>query len=293
MNLFSEIKRLLLGPVSSRRSIMGIFFAIFAVILLTAVTEIGGIILWFSYGIGEIITNRKQESHSLFIVWIFLFIYGISIVFVVPYVAPLFGRVPLNCFATEVHPYQANSVLYCALNRNYVQPKVKSTLEKLADHMANKFPGTVVSYLDANFPFVNGIPLLPHLSHNDGKKLDVAFFYKDQESGMPFSKGGGWMVGYWNFAPSWHYEKKQVCANDGSLRWKFAWLQSIFSNLALDLDRTSEMLNYLSLGNASKPIQKVFIEPYLVETLNVHSDKIKFAGCNAARHDDHIHFQLN
>lgn len=292
MNLFSEIKRLLLGPMSSRRSILGIFFAIFAVVFLTVVTEIGGIILWFSYGIGEIISNHKKGSHSLYSALAFLFIYGISIAFVVPFVAPLFGRVALNCFATEAHPYQANSILYCALNRNYVQPQVKSMLEGLADHMANKFPETVVSYLDANFPFVNGTPLLPHLSHRDGKKLDVAFFYKDQESEMPLPKGGGWVVGYWNFAPSWYFEKKQVCANDGPLRWKFTWLQSNFSNLALDLDRTSEMLNYLSLGNTSKPIQKIFIEPYLVETLNVHSDKIKFAGCNAARHDDHIHFQV-
>jgi hypothetical protein len=293
MDLFSEIKKLLLGPMSSRRSILGVFIALFAVIFLTAVTEFGGVILWFSYGFGEIIANRKQGYQSLFTAAAFLFVYGISTVVVVPFVAPLFGRVALNCFATEAHPYQANSVLYCAFNRNYVQPRVKSMLEELADHMENKFPGTVVSYLDANFPFVNGIPLLPHLSHSDGKKLDVALFYNEQDSGMPLSKGGGWMIGYWNFAPSWHYEKKQVCANDGSLRWKFIWLQSIFSNLTLDLDRTSEMLNHLSLGNASKPIQKVFIEPYLVEILNVRSDKIKFAGCNAARHDDHIHFQVD
>jgi hypothetical protein len=35
--------------------------------------------------------------------------------------------------------------------------------------MDEKFPGTVTIALDANFPFVNGFPLLPHLSHADGK----------------------------------------------------------------------------------------------------------------------------
>ncbi|MEZ5758256.1 MAG: hypothetical protein R3D86_08545 [Emcibacteraceae bacterium] len=293
MDLFYAIKKLLLGPLSSTRSVLGVFLAILAVFLLTVITEIGGVILWFSYGFGEIIANRKQGYQSLFTTGTFLLVYAISTTVAVPFVAPLFGRVALNCFATEAHPYQANSVLFCALNRNYVQPHVKSILEGLADHMADKFPGTVVSYLDANFPFANDIPLLPHLSHNDGKKLDVALFYKDQDSGIPLSKGGGWMIGYWNFSPSWHYEKKQVCANEGALRWKFAWLQSIFSDLALDLDRTSEMLNHLSLGNASKSIQKIFIEPYLVEILNVQSDKMKFAGCGAARHDDHVHFEVD
>ena len=30
-----------------------------------------------------------------------------------------------------------------------------------------------IHYLDANFPFINKFPLLPHLSHNDGKKIDI------------------------------------------------------------------------------------------------------------------------
>ena len=33
--------------------------------------------------------------------------------------------------------------------------------------------------LDGNFPFITGFPLLPHLSHDDGEKVDLAFYYAD------------------------------------------------------------------------------------------------------------------
>jgi hypothetical protein len=46
----------------------------------------------------------------------------------------------------------------------------------------DRFPGTVVSYLDAGFPFINKFPFVPHLSHNDGKKLDLAFYYIDKRT---------------------------------------------------------------------------------------------------------------
>lgn len=57
----------------------------------------------------------------------------------------------------------------CFLNRHYVRPELKKTAKETALRMNEKFPGTTVRYLDANFPFLNNFPLLPHLSHHDGK----------------------------------------------------------------------------------------------------------------------------
>ncbi|SEP44641.1 hypothetical protein [Niastella yeongjuensis] len=40
-------------------------------------------------------------------------------------------------------------------------------------------------------------------------------------------------------------------------------------------------------------IGKVFIEPHLKLRLQLTNSKIRFHGCQAVRHDDHIHVQLN
>jgi hypothetical protein len=58
---------------------------------------------------------------------------------------------------------------------------MKTAVVNVAKAMNSKYPGSVVNYLDANFPFYNGFPLIPHLSHNDGKKLDLSFYYKTKD----------------------------------------------------------------------------------------------------------------
>ena len=48
----------------------------------------------------------------------------------------------------------------------------------------------------------------------------------------------------------------------------------------------------LDLFNKNNYIEKVFIEPHLKTRLNLTSNKIRFHGCQAVRHDDHIHLQV-
>ena len=159
--------------------------------------------------------------------------------------------------------------------------------------MARKHPGTVVSYLDGGFPLPLGTPLLPHLSHDDGRKLDLAFFYKDKTSGKALPKGGAWFVGYWAFDPAWDLLKTGPGAQrDGALRWRLDWLQWLFAEHELDRVRTADMIRSLTQGSASAQVQRLFLEPYLKTALNLRSSKIGFAGWNAARHDDHLHFQV-
>jgi hypothetical protein len=42
----------------------------------------------------------------------------------------------------------------------------------------------------------------------------------------------------------------------------------------------------------SRAIGKILLEPHLRDRLGLTSSKIRFQGCNAARHDDHLHLQL-
>lgn len=287
------MRNLLLGPISQVRS-SHLFFIIILVIILTLVTEVGGFLLWIAFGITAIIRHFRKVPRGVLTTAIFILLYSICSTFLLPTLAPIFGKVPLNCFSNPTHPYEANSPLFCALNRHYVNPGLKKVLEELSVHMASEYPNTTVSYLDANFPLLNSVPLLPHLSHNDGKKLDLAFFYQRKKDNKPIAKGGAWFLGYFAFSPAWSEDIGHIAnSNNGIFRWNVRWLQSFFKELDLDNERTSELVRYLCNDEAAKQVQRVFIEPYLKKTLNVHSDKIRFAGRHAARHDDHVHIQIH
>ncbi|CTQ31502.1 hypothetical protein [Jannaschia rubra] len=60
-------------------------------------------------------------------------------------------------------------------------------------------------------------------------------------------------------------------------------------DLRLDVPRTRAALDLLA---AVARIGKVFREPHLRDRLGVSDPKLRFQGCRAARHDDHIHLQL-
>ncbi len=194
----------------------------------------------------------------------------------------LAGRVALPCFG---EPLRAQSMLYCVLNRSYVTAETAAVASDLATAMAQRFPGTITLTLDGNFPFVTGFPLLPHLSHDDGEKLDLAFYYSDAE-GRPLSGETRSPLGYWAFEnPS----DASCPANSPTLRWNFAWAQGLFPDRPLDATRTAAAIRWL----ADDPrVTKIFVEPPLAQKLGVTGPKVRFQGCRAARHDDHIHFQL-
>ena len=64
----------------------------------------------------------------------------------------------------------------------------------------------------------------------------------------------------------------------------------IINDLELDKEKTIILIQQLlSISNS----EKLFIEPHLKQTLGFNNNsKIRFHGCQAVRHDDHIHFQI-
>lgn len=196
--------------------------------------------------------------------------------------APQFGRVGVTCWRDG--PLQVQSWLYCAMNRTYMSPELLSLLEHAADTTDRQAPGTVTLLLDAGFPFGNGFPLLPHLSHSTGKQADLALYYAVDgiyQPGLTRSP-----IGYFAFEQG----QDDYCAPRGiTLRWDLDWLQPLFHDYALDLPRTKALLN--SLHDPS--VGRIFLEPHLVKKLGINSDLVRFQGCRAARHDDHIHVELH
>ena len=104
---------------------------------------------------------------------LFILLYLVTTFFVIPKVTVFFGRERITN-SKNITPTNFMTEL---LNRNYVKPELNIILQELS----HKLPeGVELKFLDANFPFFDGFPLLPHLSHNDGKKLDLSFIYEDK-----------------------------------------------------------------------------------------------------------------
>jgi hypothetical protein len=156
-------------------------------LVLTVFTQVGGVVYLLTIPLGRWVRQKLSPGRQRAAVRVLVFVvpYLVVTLFVVPLLARPFGRVPLPM--TRQHHLQPNNIITCLLNRNYVRPELRAIAMETATTMNRDFPGTEVNYLEASFPFINGFPLWPHLSHNDGKKLDLSFCYLDR-SGAPINK---------------------------------------------------------------------------------------------------------
>lgn len=239
-----------------------------AVLILTVLTQLGGI-AWLI----ACMTRRK----------LIVFVLAYAVLWSVAQVAaPMAGRVPLPCTGG---PLRVQSTVYCVGMRNFVSPRLANVAETAAQKMAAQFPGTITLALDGGFPFLDGFPLLPHLSHDDGDKLDFAFFYTGSD-GVYLPGKTRSPIGYWAFETL----SDQTCPQQWpTMRWDFVALQTLWPDRPLEPERTRALIAALA---ADGRVEKLFVEPPLAQQLGVSGAKIRFQGCRAARHDDHIHVQL-
>lgn len=263
---------------------------------LTIITQIGGLVYILNqipayYLNRKIVGKRKRflRSTASFIV-----LYMSISLFVIPPIATYYGRVPLPWFSSKLEPLKPLNITFCLLNRHYVRPVLKSELVVAAQHLAQKFPNTELVYLDANFPFLDRFPLLPHRSHHDGRKVDLAFFYKD-EAGKYIHGDAPSFAGYGvcESPKKGEYNTTALCESKGY--WQYGLLEKIApqwskSSYLFDAERTKFMTKHFA---TRANIGKIFIEPHLKTRLGLSSySKIRFHGCAAVRHDDHLHVQL-
>lgn len=275
------------------RKIRIVLFHSFLFVLFTILTQIGGIIWLICIPLLNYIKRYVLHKIQRRIAYLLgpLLIYLIVTFGVIPLLAGLLGRVPLPTTHGSLRPLTLMTVL---LNRHYVRKELRNVVLETSEQMATKFPGTVVHYLDAGFPFINSFPLLPHLSHNDGKKLDLAFFYTDAITQQPANNSPS-PIGYGICEEPTSNEENMAayCTSKGYRQYSL--LQRVMpqgnkKNYLFDSRRTKAILLLLV---QNRLIGKIFIEPHLKKRMNLMKyDKIRFHGCQAVRHDDHIHLQL-
>lgn len=264
------------------KKIVNILVKLFLFVFLTLSTQIGGVVYLFSLALAKS-WKRKFKGKTLVV---FIVLYFIATFLVVPFLAPMFGREKVQ-HSNLIKPTNYMTVL---LNRNYVLPELNRLLLQTADSLADS--GIEIHYLDANFPFINKFPLLPHLSHNDGKKIDLSFIYQTTDG--EFSKLQKSRSGYGVFeAPkSNEYDQIDKCLASGYFQYdypKYFTLGRLHEALVFSEKGTKALIVSLLKNNN---LGKLFIEPHLKQRLHLTHEKIRYHGCRAVRHDDHIHIQL-
>ncbi len=270
-----------------------IFFRIFIFCTLTVISQIGGLVYLLTLYIFKCLDKKikgKVAFTSLKLTS-FVVLYFIATFVIVPPIAALFGRVPLPVFSSS-HLKPLNKISW-VLNRNYVKPELRKAILNASEEVNKKYPGSEVRYLDACFPFIDKFPLIPHLSHNDGKKLDLAFFYINSHTGNESNESPSF-IGYGICEEPQEGEENTAdfCKSKGYIQYSFLKYiipQNGKSDFIFDVARTKFLVELLA---KEEDVSKIFIEPHLKQRLNLQSGKIRFHGCQAVRHDDHIHFQV-
>jgi len=221
---------------------------------------------------------------------IFLALYGGFNFLVVPTIAEMSGKVPLPVFSKNLRPHR---LAYAFLNRHYVTADMRREIINAANAMSKKYPGTITYYLDGSHPI--GSPrLYPHLKHKSGRKLDVCFFYKEKNGSVDVMANPS-VLGYGYFIKPKKGERDlpAECEQRGSWWYGFTgWFvfDGTGQNLEIDAEKNRYFLESLT---KKRSVQRIFIEPHLKERFGMQgNEKIRFHGCWAVRHDDHLHMEV-
>jgi hypothetical protein len=269
----------------ARRTPLWAGLFVFLVVLLTTVTQIGGVVLLlcipaFAW-VGRRLAERIQLIRVGACIGVYACVYLAASLAVVP-LAGAFGRAPLPCGVAGEVTLAPRTFLTCLLNRHYSALPARQALQKINNEFSAEYRGFRVAYLDAGFPFFDGFPMMPHLSHGDGRKIDLALIYPDG-SATPSP------IGYWGFAQPRQGDPQPCAGQTGLLRWNMTWLQPLLPGKELDAPHTAALVKALARSPA---VSRIFLEPHLRRRLALDHPKIRFQGCAAARHDDHIHVEF-
>lgn len=261
-------------------------------VLLTIVSQVGGLLVLIHHLFFQGIKKRFGgifKRKLIYYLSLSLF-YFLGIVFFIPALSKPFGREPLPWNSDLI---EASNLSTIVLFRNYSAHGGKNILDQITRNTRDLSQNQDIKliYLDANFPFMDGFPLLPHLSHDDGKKIDLAFLYSQngtyRQAKIPN------LIGYGMFESPQvgEIDQPEICRDKGY--WLYSALSQFTTRWRANLQADSRLNKCLGLSICShQKIKRVFLEPHLVHRWGIKSAKMKFHGCHAVRHDDHFHIEI-
>lgn len=267
--------------------------SVLIVVLLTLLTQVGGLVYLLYKPLSMRIKKRVRHPLRSWLLRLSVFS-GLLILtawLVIPPLAGAFGRTPLPLGFEKDAPLRPANLLFTVANRHYVEPELKEAIQDISRRFREKYPGAQLVYLDANFPFFDGFPLLPHRSHDDGEKLDITFRYRAESTGKMINRPPVFLgYGYSEKPRPNEYDQPAACAGQGYRQYSLLsrWVRTR-PDIAFDSKANRDLLSII----ARHPrVGKIFIEPHLKTRLGLGKySKIRFHGCRSVRHDDHIHLQ--
>jgi hypothetical protein len=265
--------------------------------LLTLVTQVGGLLYLCYKLLGFFLEGKIEKKVVLFFVKIgsFLTIYLFFTLIIIPPLAKKMGRVQLPFYASEKMPICARSCWNGLANRTYVKADLLETINRNALLFQTKYPDAKIVYFESGFPFLDNFPLLPHLSHDDGRKIDLALFYRYKKDNRLANTTPHWFgYGISEEPRANEYDRPAECREKG-YRWysfirNYVISQKNRKYFTFDEQATADFVRLLA---KDENISMILIEPHLKQRLGLDKEnKIRLHGCNAVRHDDHIHVNL-
>jgi len=253
-------------------------------VALTLITQIGGVVYLMSF----IFCRRIRKSFPLKGLVAFIVIYGLGTFLTVPLLAKLFDRERVEHY----HNLQPANYMTVLLNRNYVCEEMNDYLKKVSEDLAKRNDKIIMRYLDAGLPLIHGFPLLPHLSHNDGKKIDISLVYENDRGEIINASKSVSGYGVFEEPRQGEFNQSTACIKSGFGQYnypQYLTLGSINNELRFSEKGTKDVMDALLSHEA---VEKVFLEPHLKQRMKLLNNKVRFQGCNSVRHDDHIHVQI-
>lgn len=255
------------------------------ILLLTLLSQVGGLI-WFTVFLLWSIFRYKTPFFIKLIS--FLGIYLLAVMSIIPTIAARYGKVPMP--SSRDGNLIPHSIFYPLLNRNYVTPQTLAILERTAEKINQRNPELKLVYLDSSFPFTKDMPLFPHISHSNGRKVDLTFAYR--KDGRLTNQGSSFL-GYGHFEAPRPGEIDQIarCKSQGYNLYDYSKFAGFLKREDYVLDEQNTRL-IIDLLVQNPETSRIYLETHLKDRLGITSEKVRSTGCWAVRHDDHIHFQI-
>ncbi len=253
---------------------------------LTIITQVGGLVYLLALLAGKRFIRRRGS-----VVLSFIVLYGL-VWLLLPTLAGRYDRVPLPLRASAEMPLQPQNVWMVLTNRHYVRPELRDATLAAVQAFHRRYPDVNLTYLDATFPLFYDFPLLPHMRHTNGTRLDLAYIYR-HEGGLTSRAPA--FFGYGRSEPARPGETDQPAECDAEGAWQYSLLVPLAAPFRSDdyvFDEAATAYWLRCLVDQPR-LERVSLEPHLKERFGFGTvDKVRSYSCWAVRHDDHVHVQL-